>query len=221
MGLMYKKYYDISKLVIWADPEANDQTSNRRPRLVFGFRDGNPRISVYTGANGADSVISFPMDVPTVVTIAHFIKDMAKADHGSKVAVESLTTLYENNQPTTNKKLVSTLYIGKSKEGLVYLSVITEGKPKLVFTIKTSPFHKFMDSNKADISDNIISPIMANGIADLILNAVTNGMFKYTDEEYTEGSRKQAGILSNTANNTQQQDTVKDEILQSLDDLGL
>ena len=144
---LIKTYYDISKLVIWGDDSSDGENGNKRPRMVFSFRDGNPRITVYTGITGQNGVISFPSDYPTMVAIVNILKDVIVSEPGNKFSISSLTNVYENNKPTKEKKIVSTLYIGKSKDGLIYFSVIAENKPKLVFTIKPSPFHVFKDVN--------------------------------------------------------------------------
>lgn len=191
MNQLVKTYWDIAKLVVWGD-EATEGDS-KRPRLVFGFRDGNPRITVYTGVSGPGGVISFPSDYPTMVGVINILKDVIAAAPGTKFSIDSLTSVYENNKPTTEKKVVATLHIGKSKDGLVYFSVITEGKPKLVFTIKASPFHAFRDSEKNIVPDNVISCKIAAGLADLILNIISNVIVNYTTEEYT-GDRKPVAI---------------------------
>lgn len=216
MANLVGTYYDISKLVIWGDETTDGE--NKRSRLVFSFRDGNPRITVYTGASGANGVISFPSDYPTMVGIITLLKDVIAGQPGMKYAIDSLTTVYDNNKPTTEKKIVSTLYIGKSKEGLIYFSVITEGKPKLVFTIKPSPFHVFRDSEKNNIPDSVISCKLATGIADLVLNIISNVITEYTAEEYT-GARKPTPIKSQqyTKSSSEEQSTA----IQDIDDLDI
>ena len=191
---LVKTYYDVSRFVLWGDNEPEGDT--KRSRLVFGFRDGNPRITVYTGISGPGGVIAFPSDYPTMVGIINILKDVVKAAPGAKFSIDSLTSVYENNKPTTEKKVVSSLYIGKSKEGLVYFSVISEGKPKLLFTIKASPFHAFRDSDKNIVSADVVSCKIANGIADLILNIISSVIVNYTSEEYT-GDRKPVPIKGN------------------------
>jgi hypothetical protein len=217
MSNLVKKYFDVARLVIWGD---GDEEGNRKPRLVFGFRDGNPRITVYTGQQGNDSVISFPSDSPTMISILTYMKDIAKSAPGTKILVESLTLVYENNRPTKEKKVISTLYIGKSKEGLVYLSVISENKPKLIFTIKPSTYHTFKDGDKANIEDSKISELMTIGIADTMLNIIGQILVQYSNDEYTSGIRKQASIKSANGNFTST-DPVKNEILQDLDDISI
>jgi len=216
MSTLYNKYYDISKLVIWGDETGDD--TNRKAKLIFSFRDGNPRITVYTGVVGKEGVISFPSDHPTMVTIMNLLKDVANGQPGVKFSIDSLTFVYENDKPTTNKRIVSTLHIGKSNQGLVYFSVIMEAKPKLVFTLKSSPFHAFRDKDKNLLSEESISSKMALGLADLILGIVSNIIVNYTDEEYDNSPRKPLEVKGRSGVNPQV--AVKENI-QELDDLAL
>ena len=215
MANLVNKYYDVSKLVIWGDDAGDD--SGRRSRMVFSFRDGNPRITVYSGTVGKEGVISFPSDHTTMVTIMNMMKDVAKGEPGNKFSATSQSFIYENDKPTTNKRVVATLHIGKSKEGIVYLSVIMEGRPKLVFSMKPSPFHSFFDKDKNPIPDSAISTKMALGLADLVLTIVGNIIVSYTNEEYETGVRKPALVKTNNANNP----APNQAVIQELDDLAL
>lgn len=184
---LYQRYYDVAKLVLWAEPVSED---SKRAQLILSFRDGNPRLVVYTGVEGKESVISFPMDIPTVTAVMLGLKDIASGPNDKREEVESLTTIYEDNKPTNQKKVLSTLLMGKSKDGIVYLCVISEGRPKIVFPIKSSPFHTWRTSNKEAIPEAIISARLALGISDMMLRAVGNVMTAYTDEMYSTGTKK-------------------------------
>lgn len=195
MGHLVNKYYDLSKLVIWGDDTGDEAT--RRSRLVFSFRDGNPRITVYSGIIGKDGVISFPSDHPTMVTAMSLLKDAAMGEPGTKFTIDSLTYVYENNKPTKEKRIVSTLHIGKSKDGLMYFSVIMDNKPKLVFTLKPAQFHVFRDKDKNVMSDSVISVKMALGLADMVLEVISKILVDYTNDEYDTGPRKPQLVKGN------------------------
>ena len=217
MNQLVNTYYDVSKLVVWGDV-SSEGSDAKRPRLVFSFRDGNPRITVYTGISGPSGVISFPSDYPTMVGVINVLKDVIKSPAGTKFSIDSLTLVYQDNKPTTEKKVVATLHIGKSKEGLVYFSVTSEDKPKLVFTIKPSPFHAFRDAEKNIVSNDLISCKIASGLADLILNIISAIIVNYTNEEYT-GARKPVQIKGKQQSSSATVDTAG--MVQDLDDLNL
>lgn len=215
MSHLVKKYYDVSKFVIWG--EGDD--SNRRPRLVFSFRDGNPRITIYTGNTGPESVISFPCDAPHMAAIFTYMKDIATGPNGNKISVDSLTTVYENNQPTTQKRVIGVLHIGKTNEGIVYITVTAENRPKIIFPIKPSQYHVFRDANKNEIPATEISVKMALGIVNLGLEIISQAMMQYSNEEYASGVRKANEIKSNTTSGSSK--VISKDMIQDLDDIAL
>lgn len=214
MSHLVKKYYDVSKFVIWGE---GDDT-NRRPRMVFSFRDGNPRITVYTGNTGAESVISFPADMPHMVAVFNYMKDIVNGPNGSKISVDSLSTVYENNQPTIQTRIIGTLHIGKTKEGIIYMSVTAENRPKILFPLKPSKWHVFRDSEKNVIPDSEVSKRMAIGIAETGLELISQALLQYSNEEYSSGLRKVAEIKQST--NTTNKASSKPQI-EDLDDIAL
>ena len=209
---LVKTYYDVSKLVIWGDDAPEGDA--KRPRMVFSFRDGNPRITVYTGQTGPNGVISFPSDYPTMVGIINVLKDVIAGQPGTRFSIDSLTAVYQDNKPTKDKKVVAVLHIGKSKEGIIYFSVTAEAKPKLLFSIKPSPFHAFRDAEKNTIPDSVMSTKIASGLADLILNIISSVIVNYTNEEY---STVRKPVLIKGAPSGQ----VTADVSGDLDDLGL
>ncbi|NTV78186.1 MAG: hypothetical protein HGA25_03340 [Clostridiales bacterium] len=215
MSNLVKTYYDLSKLVIWGDD--SDEGDQKRPRLVFGFRDGNPRITVYTGVPGQNGVIAFPSDYPTMVACMNMLKEVVAGAAGTKFSIDSMGTVYENNKPTKDKRVVATLYIGKSKEGIVYFSVMTENKPKLIFSIKPSPFHVFRDADKNVIPESVMSCKLARGIADIVIDIIGGILQAYTAEEYTT-VRKPTPIKAQQGQANQGKPA---DIVGDLDDLGL
>lgn len=188
MSNMIGRFFDIQRFVLWSDEALESGDQNNKPRLVLSFRDGYPRITVYTGINSKEGVISFPSDYPTMTYIFNVLKEVANSEPGAKFVVDSLTNSYgEDGKPTGDKKLVSKLFVGKSKSGVVYLSVISEDKPKIVFPIKPSPYHVFRDSENNEIPEEVISSKLAIGIADLALGILANAIIQHANEQI--GSR--------------------------------
>lgn len=176
--LFARNYIDISRMLLWGD---ND---NAKAKLVFSFRDGNPRFTVYTGVPGKDGVLSFPSDPATMAYILTTLQDAAKLEPGSKQQIQSLATVYNNDKPTTEKRVSATLFFGKTKDGLVYISVIMEGKPKIAFTFKPSPYHVFKDAEGNTIPDGVVSSKLASSVANVWLNILSMTLQQYTNEEY-------------------------------------
>lgn len=193
MSRVFQTYYDVSRFVLWAD---NPDGEGKRARFVLSFRDGNPRFVIYTGASGKDSVINFPMDIPTLTATMNYLIDIANGNM-PQISVESLTTVYQNDKPTNQKKVLSTLLMGKSKDGIVYITILSEDRPKIIFPLKSSPYHVFRDSAKEPLDEASVSKHLAIGVANLVLNAVARVMLDYTNEEYDGGARKPTPLKTN------------------------
>lgn len=194
MNNTYKSYYDISRVVIWQDAAGVNDNNAKRARLVMSFRDGNPRFTVYTGEMGPTGIISFPMDVYTFGGVIETIKDVITSEPGTKVSVESIGSVWENEKPTNKTRIVSTLHIGKTKEGVIYLSVIDENKPKIIFPLKVSKFHNFRDGDKELVPDSKSSERLAKGLAETFSRILAQVTVNYTNDEYTYGDRKPGAV---------------------------
>lgn len=214
--LLYKTYYDVNRLHIWGDVDP-DEPNARRARMCFSFRDGNPRITVYTGETGG--VISFPCDPIFFGGFLETLRYIIEAENGSRESIESLSTQYENDKPTNQKRLVATLHIGKSKDGIIYLSVITEGKAKLAFTLKSSPFHVFRGEDKNPLSEATVSKRLAMGLINQLYPLLANYTQQFTNEEYTHSERKPGEIKAYGTPKVGSKPANK--LIEDLDDLAL
>lgn len=215
--LTYKTYYDINRLCIWADSEGAEPGA-KRARMVFSLRDGNPRITVYTGETGG--VISFPCDPLFFGGFLETLKFIVEAPNGTRESIESLSVIYEDNKPTNQLRVVATLHVGKSKDGIIYLSVMTEGKPKLAFTLKTSPYHVFRGEDKNPLPADVLSKRLALGLINTLYPLLANYVQQYTNEEYTHGERKPAEIKGYGAPKPKTS-SIDDKLMQDLDELDL
>lgn len=178
MTLFVGKYID-SKALAWV----SGGSENERARLVLSLRDGNPRLTTYSNIkNPKEGIIPFPTDLATFVYVLTTLKEIAEGPNGVKKAIDSLTTQYEDDKPTANKKLVSTLYVGKSNNGIVYLSIIAPDKPKYVFEIKPTEWHVFKNNEGEKIEDSKVSSLMAKGLAEVMLNYVSMAFLEYSKE---------------------------------------
>lgn len=214
----YKTYYDVARLVIWGEQGEN----SRRPRMVFGFRDGNPRVIVYTGETGPAAVLTFGAEHLTFGTFLETVNAVISAEPGTKFQIDGLSPIWEDNKPTDQLKLLSSLFVGKSREGVIYFSVLMEGKPKLVFSLKPSVYHKFYDGTKNLLTDADVSVRMATSLVKFLYGVVTNLLVNYTDEEYDHGPRKPAPIKGfGAVAQPKPNSKANEDIINDLDDLSL
>lgn len=194
---LIKTYAHFAKVVLWAESPVEE---GKRAQLQIGLRDGNPRFIVYSGGKGKESVLNFPMTLIDTVAIMNILKDIASGNKGEMVTARSLGNVYKDNQPTKEVKDIARLHIGKSKEGIVFLSVTMEDRPKIVFPIEPSKYMVFQDRDKQPMDPSYISEKMAVGLANMVLEACTILMINYTEQEYEQGIRTVTEITGNDAN---------------------
>ena len=218
-----KTFIDIAKIVLWAESPVDD---TKRARLQIGLRDGNPRIVVYTGGKGKEAVINFPMNIIDTVTIMNVLKDIANGQPGHLITARSQGNVWKDNKPTNETRDIAQLHIGKSKEGIVFLSVTMEGRPKIVFPFKPAAFMIFQTQDKNPVSMDYISGKMAIGLADTVLGICAMLVMNYTTEEYTNGTRTAVEIAGNDSNgkptgNTPQNKPQQGNKFEDIDELSL
>lgn len=211
---LYKKYADIGRINIWGEELGN----GKRPRLAFGFRDGNPRIIIYTGEQGPQAVITYGMDYTNFGYFLETFKSVIEGPDGTKESMDSILPA-QDGMPEKN---IGVLHAGKTKDGIVYLSVIAEGKPKLVFTIKSSKFHRYFDASKNPVEESVISKRMAISLYNYLYNIASKVAVDYMVEEYTHGPREAATIVGYGApEETKPKQESKGAILEELSELDL
>lgn len=192
-----KTFIDVAKIVLWAESPVEE---GKRARFQIGLRDGNPRFVVYTGGKGKESILNFPMGVVECVSIMNMLKDVASGENGKMIDAVARGNVWKDDKPTNETKDIATLHLGKSKEGIVFLSVTMEGRPKIVFPLKASNYTVFRDQNKQAISESYYSEKMAISVADLTMEICAMLIMNYTTEEYTNGTRTAVEISGNDSN---------------------
>lgn len=192
MSHLLKTFFDAPLLVMWGEKNSDDGKS---PRLAFGFRDGRPRITVNTGVQGREGMIIFAADVANMTAMMLYLNDVANGPADAQIINDSLAPVYVENKPTSEKKIKGSLILGKTKDGVVYITVVAENFPKLVFPFKPSQWHIFRDGvTKAVLSPADVSVKMALGYSEQVRNLITTAIYNHACEEYDSGARKLGSI---------------------------
>lgn len=181
---MYQTYYDISKLTLFGEKGDLPKT----PRLVISFRDGNPRLVVYTGEE--KGIINFPTDYLTFSATLEVLEDVINSEPGTKLRVDSIGNKFENGERTDQKELVSALYVGKTEKGMVYMLLSREGSPKIPFLFASSDWHKFRKGDGSEVEPPTMSNYIARGFLNLARGALAKALLDYTSEAYDKGDYK-------------------------------
>lgn len=183
---LYNTYYDIEKATLWADkPEGAEYN----PRMSLSFAKGNPRLTVFPGNKG--TTIQFPTDPTTMLTVCEVIKEMISMPNGTSIPITSeAPESYNNGVPSEKLKVKSTLYVGKSKSGILYLLLKEAGKPEIAFGLLKSKFHNYRDDTGENIPNERLSAWYAKSFATLLSNTVTYMVHQYQRDLYEYGDKE-------------------------------
>lgn len=149
------KIFDFEKMSLFTD----SHEPNKRARMQFGGRDGNPRVTVFTGVDGKAGIIQGPMDVTAFATFLSMLETAARDPQESKYRIDLKTNIYEQDKRTDKMRVMSQLMFGKDEKGMVWIALAAEGYPKIKFDfmngIYSDIYHNGIRLTDADISARI------------------------------------------------------------------
>lgn len=165
--------------------------SGKRARLVFGERNGAPRITVFTGLE-APKAIWMGFDPITFEIFLIKLEQVCK----SKEQVADFIRNTEKSKTDPGKYDVrNTLHFGKDENGIVYIE-IEEGNVRLMFRIDPPIWHQFYRmSDNQRMSDAEVSVV--RGIA--MVNTLRQVYGRWTGRlqpAYNSNTRGKAGSAS-------------------------
>ena len=141
------KIQDLEKFMLFAPPPSG---ADKRPRLVWGIRDGNPRVTVYTNLEAdkaAKGVIYAGINPETFYIFLSLFEKILQGPNGEKNKIDCFGTKWVDGERVNEKTLISELWFGKSPEGIAWLSLIAPERPKIRFEIQISDYHKLFHND--------------------------------------------------------------------------
>lgn len=141
-------------------------SGNKNPRLNWGIRDGNPRITIFTNDDSdpiANKVIIAAMNPLVTDVLLDKIIEIAKSPElDNKIKLDCDTGVYDQQtRKQIDRKLNSSVLVGKDNEGMVWMTLIAESRPKIKFIFKLSPFHRFYEKDGRELTPAEMSVAMA------------------------------------------------------------
>jgi hypothetical protein len=155
------KIYEIAKFNMFADSPG---VEGRRARLVWGVRDGNPRITVFTNnpnSKGLEGIISAPMSPQVFIAFLTLFEDVIKGPNDIKRKMDNDTSRRDEDNKPVDKSLLSEVFFGKDSNGIVWISVIAPSKPKIKFEFRLSDYHRFYKTDGTQFTESEASVLEA------------------------------------------------------------
>lgn len=141
------KIQDLDKFMLFAAPNSG---ADKRPRLVWGVRDNNPRITVYTNLEtdkASKGVIYAGINPETFYIFLNLFEKILAGPNGEKNKIDCFGTKWVDGERQEGKVLISELWFGKSAEGIAWLSLTAPDRPKIRFDLQISDYHKLFHND--------------------------------------------------------------------------
>lgn len=185
-----KKIHNFELLSLFTPVEG----TKLRSKLLWGIRGNFPRLTVFTNYPDdkiAGGTISAVFDHATLNVVLDLILDVAKATSECNYKIACYTSVWKDNKITEERKHSCDLRIGKDKEGIVWIALVLEGRPKIKFTYQLSDFYTISDMSKGQAS-SLIAASHVNRLRDAF-NKKLNESFN-TDKPETEPVNTAASV---------------------------
>jgi len=137
--------------------------------LTWSSRNGYPRITVFTeNKNKTETfdfnrMISAPFDYTTLNSFIEMFETVINGEKDKSYKLDCFNMKYVNNERTDEKYLQASVTIGKNKNGIVFLAVVEEGKPKIAFDLNYTTFFKVYKDNEPVTDAGELSCLYAKG----------------------------------------------------------
>ena len=159
-----KNILDHKKLWLYTEcPSEPTKKSSMNWMLVAS----NPRLIVWTNdpadtgeANGYGK-IQANMDAPTFTVFLDYLNQAIESVGEVKFSVTCLGYIFPGGKRSEKPVVTSTLYCGKDKEGIVWISLVAKNRPVIKFPFGEGEFHHFFTSDGSPAAKGEISQLYA------------------------------------------------------------
>lgn len=180
------KIVDFARLSLFTPTPG---VEGQRSRLSFGTRDGNPRITVFTN-DPRDTInkgiLIAAMNPETFKAFCLLFKQVCESQGEIKHYVECYGSRWENNVKVENRVLTSTIWFGKDSDGIIWISIVADGRPKIRFNFKMSDWHNIY-MNGVQIDEATASKLEALSKLDLVETLVKDQIVKTAEHRTIRG----------------------------------
>ena len=142
------RIHDLEHFLLWAE---TPDRPGFRSRMVFGERNGAPRVTVFPNTEANAPVLWAGYDPQSFFRMLSQFEAIIKGENGQTGHVENMgagPSAERGKMPKESDLIVrNVLHFGKSQEGIVWIALEQQGTKNIRFLFTTSMWHHFL---KAD-----------------------------------------------------------------------
>lgn len=163
--------------------------------LIWGLYSNNPRISVFTndpndtGEQNGYGKIQAALDAPTFFAFLNILNRAVDATDEFKMKIENKNFIFPGGKRSERPVLVSELWAGRDKEGIIWISVSAKDRPKIKFNIGPGDFHELFHGSGEKLTKGEASVLYAKGYIKILENMMTHLLVT----EWVEPEKKDFG----------------------------
>lgn len=173
---------NLSRMTLWANTPG---VEGRRSRLAWSTIDWNPRITIFTNDPGDTEnkgMIACGMDYRVFEGFVDEFRKVINRPESSKQVINNLNK---------ERRIRNKLWFGKDEDGIVWICVEEEARPKIVFRFEMHDWHEFIDSTGKPMTPAFGSVRTANAYLNVLHAAMTDILVQ--DVQTMSESRKPKG----------------------------
>lgn len=164
--------------------------AKKKSNLVWGLYEGNPRLTVYVG-DAEGSKISAALDIVVFYAFLELLKTALTAEPDWKAKIENKNFTWFGGKRSEQPEIVSELWVGKDKEGQIWISVTDTKAPKVRFFIVNPEFHTLIHGTGTPFTKGEVSNLFTRGYISIFENVVAE-MFVASWPEVEAANKKRA-----------------------------
>lgn len=161
---------DNNKLNLSAPSTEQGKTAT----LIWGLVKNNPRITVWTRDSqdmtekNGNGRIQAELDSPILLSIIETLDKLINEAPGTRYKLENSNFTWFGGKRSDAPAVLTELWVGKDKEGYVYLSLTAPNRPIIKFRIAPSSFHTWYTHSGEKVSPEELCKTYVKGYLNIL-----------------------------------------------------
>lgn len=183
---------------------------SKKSTLKWEFRTNNPRLVVWTNEPGDDGrdkdygKIIAALDLPIFNMFLELLSTVTAGPRDYKDKIENKNYIFPGGKRSETPVVVSELWVGKDKDGKVWICVSKQGRPRIKFVFGDDmSFHTFMHGDGTPYSAEETSTMCARAYINMLthlMNAMAIAHYKEPEPKPQQGGGGGYGNNNNRGN---------------------